>query len=283
MNDNDLFTFPEIPSSQSVALMRSSRPETDPSSSVTKLAERFGVKGNVQDAGSRLIVRDDASSLEFFVATSSVRWNMWPAQSSEAQAAPRLLDEREAIDRATSWLRELGLEHEAASVTSVTDLELSFRRAGERQETTWALARQVNLGFQASGLPFFGPGAKMQVSLGDAGRPIETLRFWRDVEPTGEAATISPEEVIDILRRDETFAQLRPGESTVRFETCRLGYYALPPREVQRLLVPVFAISGTATTPALDRYEFMRYVPAVPLPEKSRGRQPSELRAAASF
>jgi hypothetical protein len=280
--NKDLFSFPEIPAVQTVALLRSPPPNDISPDFARKIAERFGVKGDVEDVGARLIVRDKRSTLEIFTATGSVRWSARPGPGREAEAAPKLLDKQPATDRALARLREVGLEHKAASVHSVTDLEFSFRQANAREETTWAIARQVNLRFKIAGLPFFGPGAKIQVSLGDGGNPLETLRFWREVETVAEARTISPDHVIDILRRDESFAQLRPGESSVRFDRCQLGYYALPPREVQRVVVPVFAFTGTASTPALPRYDFMRYVPAVPWAEKGSGR-PAELRAAASF
>jgi hypothetical protein len=279
---HDLFSFPQIPSVQRVGVLRPRRLDATFLGSATKLAERFGVRGKVTDTGARLIAQDDHSALEIFVATGSVRWSVRSDQRGEAESQPKLLDERHAVDRALTRLRELDLTHSAAALHSVTALELSFRRAGEKKETTWAIARQVNFRFKVGDLPFFGPGAKIQVSLGDGGKPVETLRFWREVDLTGEMATISPDHLVDILRRDETFSQLRVGESSVRFHECRLGYYALPPREAQTVLVPVFALSGTASTPALPRYDFMRYVPAITLPAK-QGAAPARLRAVASF
>lgn len=278
----DLFSFPEIPSVKHVAVLRPCRVSDAPAGMARKLAERFGVDGKVEDAGARLIVRDARSSLEIFVATGSVRWSAGLSQRCEAEKQPKLPDEQQAIDRALTRLRELDLAHPAASVHSVTDLELSFRKAGAREDTTWAIARQVNLRFKLAGLPFFGPGAKTQVSLGEGGEPVETLRFWREADVAAEMKAISSDYLIDILRRDETFAQLRPGEASVRFHDCQLGFYAMPPREVQRFLVPVFAFSGTVSTPALPRYDFMRYVPAVALPAKNRA-APARISAMASF
>jgi hypothetical protein len=281
--NDDLFSFPQIPSPQRVALLRSRPLDVDPFQLAGRFAERFRMKGKVLDAGARLLVRDELSSLEIFVASGSVRWSAWPGKPSEAASEPRLPDESSAVERAERWLRDVGLDHKSARVHSVTNLELSFRRADERLETTWAIARQVNLHFEQAGLPFFGPGAKTQVSLGDGGEPVETLRFWREVDVVADALTIQPDDVIDIVRRDPTFAELRPGESYVKFLDCRLGYYALPPREMQGVIVPVFALSGTASTPALPRYDFTRYVPAVPLPEKGRGRSSNQVRAVSAF
>lgn len=279
---NDLFEFPEIPSAQRVAVLRARRPSDTSPAFAGKVADRFGVKGKVEDAGARFIVRDERSTMEFFVATGSVRWSAHLSHRREAESQPKLPDERQAVDRALTRLREVDLAHSAASLHSVTDVEFSFQRAGEREDTTWPIARQVNLRFEVAGLPFFGPGAKMQVAIGDGGNPVEILRFWREVDVAEEVMTISPDHVIDILRRDETFAQLHPGEASVRFHDCRIGFYALPPREVQHFLVPVFALSGTVATPALPRYDFMRYVPAVALPAKSGG-APVVLRAMASL
>jgi hypothetical protein len=278
----DLFSFPDIPPVQRVAMLRPRRLSDTPASLAAKLAERFGVRGRVEDAGARLIVRDEHSALEIFVATGSARWSAHLSQRSEAASQPKLPDEQQAVERALTKLREVDLAHSAASLHSVTDVELSFRQSRGKEETTWAIARQVNFRFKVADLPFFGPGAKIQVAIGDGGNAIEMLRFWREVDVAAEMTTISPDHLIDILRRDETFAQLRAGESSVCFHDCKIGFYALPPREVQRFLVPVFAVSGTASTPALPRYDFMRYVPAVARPAKN-GAAPARLRAMSSL
>lgn len=71
------------------------------------------------------------------------------------------------------------------------------------------------------------------------------------------------EDAIRILRQDVAFANLREAESRVVVDNVQLAYYALPAREAQGYLVPVYAFSGTVTTPALDHYEFTKRVVAV--------------------
>lgn len=268
----ELFTFPKMPAPQPVTLLQPRRIEGSACSIAAKLGERFGVRAKPQDMGARIIASDDQSVLEYFVATGSVRWAARAGQKGEAEFQPRLPDEKEAVEYATARLREFDLMHGAAAVHSVTDLELCIRKANEKEESVWPIARQVNMRFKEGGLPFFGPGAKIQATVGEGGRVDEMLRFWREVDVAGEARTISPDHLADILMRDESFAQLCPGEASVQFHDCQLGFYALPPREVQGLLVPVFAISGTVSTPALPRYDFMRYVPAVAIAAKGRAR-----------
>jgi hypothetical protein len=278
----DLFTFPKMPAQQPVCLLRPRRIEGLPSDLASKWTERFGVRAKPQDMGARLIARDDQSSLEYFVATGSVRWSARPGQKAEAESQPRLPDEKEAIERAMAKLREFDMMHMSAAVHSVTDLEFCVRKAGEKDESAWPIARQVNMRFKEAGLPFFGPGAKIQASVGDGGNVDELLRFWREVDVSGEATTLSPDHLMDILMRDESFAQLRAGEASVQFHDCQIGFYALPPREVQNICVPVFAVSGTVSTPALPRYDFMRYVPAISMAAKSRAGM-SALRSVAAF
>ncbi|KRB92578.1 hypothetical protein [Duganella sp. Root198D2] len=278
----ELFTFPKMPAQQSVCLLRPRRIEGAAMDLASKFAERFGVQARPQDMGARMIARDERSSLEYFVATGSVRYSTRPGQKSEAEYQPRLPDEKEAIDLAMKRLRELDLMHSSAAVHSVTDLEYSFRKAGDKEETVFPIARQVNMRFKEAGLPCFGPGAKIQVALGEGGNMDELLRFWREVDVAGEAITLSPDHLTDILMRDESFAQLRAGEASVQFHDCQVGFYALPPREVQGMIVPVFALSGTVSTPALPRYDFMRYVPAVSVETKSRAGM-TELRAMAAY
>ena len=40
-------------------------------------------------------------------------------------------------------------------------------------------------------------------------------------------------------------------------------HHALPPRETQGALIPIYAFDGIASTKELRRYEFTRYVVAV--------------------
>ncbi|WP_374580750.1 hypothetical protein [Pseudoduganella sp.] len=267
----ELFKFPQMPAQQQVTLLQQRRLEGAACSIASKWSERFGVCAKPLDMGARIIASDDQSVLEYFVATGSVRWSARSGQKSEADFQPRLPDEKEAVEYATARLREFDLMHRAAAVQSVTDLELCMRKAGEKEDTVWPIARQVNMRFKEGGLPFFGPGAKIQATVGEGGRVDAMLRFWREVDVVGEGRTISADHLADILMRDESFAQLRPGEASVQFHDCQLGFYALPPREVQGIFVPVFAISGTVSTPALPRYDFMRYVPAVATAAKGRG------------
>lgn len=278
----DLFTFPKMPAQQPVTLLQARRIEGSACGIASKWSERFGVRAKPQDMGARIIASDDQSVLEYFVATGSIRWSARAGQKSEAAFQPKLPDEKEAVEFAMTKLRQFDLMHSAATVHSVTDLELCCRKAGEKEDSAWPIARQVNMRFKEGGLPFFGPGAKIQATVGEGGSVDEMLRFWREVDVTGEGRTISPDHLADILMRDESFAQLRPGEASVQFHDCQIGFYAMPPREVQSFFVPVFAISGTVSTPALPRYDFMRYVPAVAMPTKERART-MPLRAVAAF
>lgn len=265
---DELFSFPEIPPPQRVALLRTLRPASYGLDAALELAGRLGTNGRAEDLGARIVVRDDRSVFEFFVASGSMRWSAWPTRRTEAESEPQLLGRSEAVDRALSHLQAVGLDHEAAAVHSVTDLELSFARRDDKTETTWAIARQVNFRFTWNGLAFFGPGAKMQVSIAEKDEVVETYKFWREVQETAEATTIGPEEVINALRRDPSFGQLKPGEASVIFHGCRLGYYALPPREMQRIILPVYKFEGTVSAPALKHHDFFRYVPAIAVPEK---------------
>jgi len=42
-----------------------------------------------------------------------------------------------------------------------------------------------------------------------------------------------------------------------------LGYYALPPREIQACLIPVYQFKGFVSTEHLEKYEFTKHVIAV--------------------
>jgi len=134
-----------------------------------------------------------------------------------------------------------------------------------RQKTveTSPVALHVNYRFSLDGLPVLGPGAKIQVTYGDRGKVVEFYKFWRLPKAERELDLLPPEAALELLRRDPAFADLREGEARVVFHRARLAHYALPPRESQGCLIPVYAFDGTVSTAQLERYDFVRYVVGV--------------------
>lgn len=256
----DLFEFPRVELDRDrIALFRTPFPKYD-DAKIRQLAERLGVRGKVEDAGSRAIVRDRRSVLEVFLASDSVRWSTLHNTSSEAPADVRLPDEDGARKAAATFLRERKLSTQHASIDSLTYGMLSRveRESPEAQEVPIAI--HVNYRFSLDRLPVLGPGAKIQVTFGDRSQVVEYYRFWRPPRKAGELELLPPEAAIRLLRSDPAYADLRRG--SVVFHRAQLGYYALPPRESQGVLIPVYAFEGTVSTRQLRRFDFVRYVVA---------------------
>ena len=133
----------------------------------------------------------------------------------------------------------------------------------DARPVTRPVAVQVNFRFELDGLPVFGPGAKVQVTLGPDASLLECYRFWRRPCEERHVAILPPEQAIERLRRDPAYAELPDDRARVVFDEVRLGYLALPPRELQGYLFPVYAFRGTVSTPELERYDHTRYVVAV--------------------
>jgi hypothetical protein len=262
----DLFQFPKIDVDRDqITFYRTPFPKlTD--AKVAQLAELHGMTAKPQDAGSRILFRDRRATLEVFRASDSVRWSTLGNVKAEASGnggPPTLPDDETARRSAAAFLRERKVSTNAAAVDSITHAMLA--RAARRKQTVeeQAIAVHVNYRYQLDGLPVLGPGAKIQVTYAAVKAPAEMYKFWRAPKADGELELLPPRAVFELLRRDPDFAELREGEAKVVYRNPRLGYYALPPRESQGALIPVYAFDGTVSTRALERYEFTRYVVAV--------------------
>lgn len=233
--------------------------------SITQLAGRLGVKGKVEDMGSHMLVRDRRSALEVFLASDSIRWSTLQNGKSEAPptAEIALPEEASARKEAGAFLRKHKISTQAASVESVTQSVLSRVERRRKTVETTPVALHVNYRFALEGLPVFGPGAKIQVTFGNQKRVVEFYRFWRATKADQDLELLRPQAALELLREDSSLADLRAGDAKVVLHRARLGYYALPPRESQGALIPVYAFDGTVSTPELERYDFVRYVVGV--------------------
>lgn len=261
---NELFQFPDVQVERDQMVMfRTPFPKQD-DERVHPLVRRFDVRGDLQDLGSRSAVRSRQHLLEVFHASDSLRLTHL-GRSAEAERPPKLIGEDQAIELALAYLHEKGLADDRASVKSVTYTELSRIGQEQKEPETFPIAVHVNFGFTLDGLPVFGPGAKMQVTIEDESTVTEFYKFWRAPVEDRTLEILRPEAAIERFSHDQNYAELDAGSAKVVVHRIQLGYYALPPREVQGYLVPVYAFNGTVSTEAFERYDFTRYVVAVDL------------------
>jgi hypothetical protein len=232
---------------------------------IAKLAEAHGMRAKPEDAGSRIVIRDRRATLELFRASDSIRWST--LENGEAEfvpngGGPTLPDDDAAVKLAGAFLRERGVSTKGAKVDSITQTTYARMTRRMKQPDERPLAVHVNYRYELEGLPVLGPGAKIQVTFVGGKKPAEMYAFWRSPRADTEIDLLPAGEAMELLRRDPQFEELGD-DAHVDYTNPRLGYYALPPRETQGALIPVYAFDGIASTKELRRYEFTRYVVAV--------------------
>ncbi len=223
------------------------------------------MRAKPEDAGSRIVFRDKRATLELFRASDSIRWST--LENGEAEfvpngGGPTLPDDEAAVKLAGAFLRERGISTKGATVDSVSHTMFARMTKRMKRPDERPLALHVNYRYELEGLPVLGPGAKIQVTFAGGKKPAEMYAFWRSPKADAELDLLPAGEAIELLRRDPQFEELGD-DAQVEYTNPRLGYYALPPRETQGALIPIYAFDGIASTKELRRYEFTRYVVAV--------------------
>lgn len=246
---------------EKIPLYRTRVPE-NPERQLKTLAKTFAMTAKPRDAGTRLIISDRRGQLELMVASGSMRWSTLHLTTEEVAAKVDLPADADARELADAFLKNRRLESPHASFFSVTSTDVAIATKRRASPETTRIALHVNYQFTLSGLPVMGPGAKIQVTLGHRARVVECCRFWRDAEEADARPVLSVERLGEIVRGDSMIADLGD-DIRVDFHEARLGYFALPPREPQGWLLPVFALRGSIATRHLERYDFVRYVVAV--------------------
>jgi hypothetical protein len=258
----DLFEFSDMPrEARPIGLFRTPFPK-EPDKVAPKVAARFGLNGKMRDAGARLVFRDVKGILELFRASDSLRWSAMHKLKSEDDGAGNLPDDATAVKAAATYLKDRALSLAGTRAPQVTRAELSVQERDKKPETK-TVAVHVNYRYELNGMPVFGPGAKTRVTLGGKGKVLECYQFWRAAKQEGERPLIAPSGIADIFRRDPAYAELNAESARVTVRSAQYGYYALPPREYQGMLIPVCAVAGTISTRVLPRHDFVRYVVAV--------------------
>jgi hypothetical protein len=275
----DIFHFPDIQDRRDqITIFRTPTPPRD-EERAQAVAERFGLYGNLLDMGSLRVIRSRHNMLELFNASDSIRWTQTLRKSTEASYAPRLPEEGQAVELAHHFLHEHDLFDDSADLKSVTYTELSRIERGQQEAETFTIAVHVNYNFTLAELPVFGPGAKMQVTFDHPENVAEAYKFWREPVEDRVMDVMPYERAVERFQHDQAYTDLRESRARVEIHHVQLGYYALPPREVQGFLIPVYAFTGTVSTPALEQYDFTRYLVAVDLAAEDMKRQGALFRA----
>ena len=240
--------------------------------STKRLAEVFHIAATPKDVGWGLELRQDELLLQTFYASNSVRWTNWSREVSEPAKAVELPAKNRCGALAAKVLQERGLADDRATLETVTYTEISRQEAAASEPIVFPAQIHANFRYALDGLRVLGPGAKARVTLGDRAEVTGVLRFWREAVADHVLPVITAEHALELLLRDHMFAELSDDTASASLAAVELSYYALPPREVQGFLLPVYAMKGTVSTPKLKAYEFRRYVIAVSIPAKEAKR-----------
>jgi hypothetical protein len=229
----------------------------------------FDLKGEPANQGERILVRDGSQSLEIYCASDSLWWANHDLSYSEGSGGGvKLPSEAEAKTISKRELERAKLDVTDATMSSVTYTEASTAGRDQKPKTQ-RTAIDVNYSFSLAELPVFGPGAKIKVSVADAGKPAQVIYFWRRPKRAGSMATIRAGDALERFQRDPAFFRLRDTNAVIEIGKVDFGYYALSPTDFQRFYVPVFAVDATVRTREFPQYDLRRYVVAVDLSAES--------------
>jgi hypothetical protein len=232
--------------------------------------EMFDLKVKPEDKGDTLCFREKEIDLEVYKASDSFWWTNRKLAFQETLPQGAILpDEDAAVKYAHEYLSKVGIDRNHIQLGSVTHTEVVHDNAEQKEIERLNTAVNVNFSFIVDDMPVVGPGAKIQVAFCDRDKMAHALYFWRNIQVADEMETILPDAAIEKFMKDPSFIRLDERSSSVRIHEVSLNYFALPPFEFQRYLIPVYSISGTVSTKHLEKYDFRTHVVAVNIsPEK---------------
>lgn len=234
---------------------------------VKQCKDMFGIHGEPQDYGTQVVFKDGAKVLEVYRPSDSFWWtDLEVAYREDVPERAKLPDDEGAKEIALNYMKELDLESKYARVVSVARTSVAISET-EMRETPRLLDTEVhvNLSFSFDDYPVMGPGAKIKISMIEGGKKSNFLWFWREPSKERGVKTIHPNEALARLTRDQRFVHLKSDKVRISLEEMRFGYYALPPFEFQRFLIPVYEIKGTEETEPLGTRDLVIYTPAIEL------------------
>jgi regulatory protein YycI of two-component signal transduction system YycFG len=230
------------------------------------LAKIFGLKGKLIDGGDRFILSEKAKRIALYTASDSFWYQDEDLFASEdKKLAKHLPSDKVAKETAVKFLESNKLLLPGASVYSSSFTTVAVNKAGSDKVDEYNTEIHVNFRYTIDKLPVFGPGAKTRVSFVDVKNTSGVYHFWRNAEPQKEKRKLlNPELALEIFYKNFRFSQLQNTDlAKVTIKTIELGYFAMPPTDVQNYLIPVYRIRGTISTKELPKYDFDHYIVAI--------------------
>lgn len=153
--------------------------------------------------------------------------------------------EEQAVPLAEKILRDYGGLPEDAVLLKVEQIFLE-KSNGETKDVGEKFPQftQVIYEQQIQGSPVVGPGAEINICLGENGELLQIEKAWRHVEYGGEVPIISASEAYEKLRSLDLLIVPQSQIAGVRISDVKLGYYAEHRDHDQNIYSPVWIFYG---------------------------------------
>jgi hypothetical protein len=214
-------------------------------------AKLFKMDGDIVDEGAMFAIRGKDSILHHFHASDSMRWMSGMHQSACGKDVLKISDAKELQGIADKFLTANGLSDKRSGFSSVV-----FGQASGPDGRPVNRCAYVNYTYALANLPLFGPGAKVQVTIGADGKAIGCYKFWREVKQGDEKRkNMAVPDIERTILNFPGFAQIKSGKVVV--ERARMGYWTLPPSDIQGALIPVVEFRGHVATREIEKSDFI--------------------------
>jgi hypothetical protein len=230
-----------------------------------KLSQVFGINGDIADLGDKLTKTERNKSLSLYSASDSFWYQDNDLFASEDKKFSEALpDNRTAEEAALKFLRSNELLLPNADLHSVSYTSVAVSNMDSTTTDEYNTEVHVNLRYTLDNLPVFGPGAKTRVSFVDTNSNSGVYHFWREVKAIKKKRkALAPELALEIFSKNFRFSDLNDETAKVIIKDMQLGYYAMPPTDLQNFLIPVYKVTGTVITEVFPEYNFNHYIVAV--------------------
>ena len=161
------------------------------------------------------------------------------------EVKPSIPSEDEAVIFAEKILADYGGLPDDAVLSQVKQVYLGgYNLNSETVEEQYPQFTQVIYTQQINGSPVAGPGAEINIELGENGELLHIEKAWRHVEYGGEVPIISAAEAYEKLQRHELLEIPQSSLSGITISEVNLGYYAEHRDHDQKVYSPIWIFSG---------------------------------------
>ena len=213
----------------------------------------------------QIILQDAKHRVEFFTNSKSVWWTNIKWEDKETIPIKKVPNEDDIINAANQHLKILNIADGKPNIKSITYDEAFDYDVRSKKSTSYVSSINVNYDFTINNLPVFGSGAKIRVTLDENLEVVEWYRFWRDLKQEKKYKIIGIATAKKLIESSTTFSKLDKRKSEIVIKKIDLGYLALPPRETQAYLLPVFRFKGFTHTHKKRFNKFKKFIPAIKL------------------